>query len=96
MPSGRPSDSPDQPPSGTGTPVPDAARRVGRPSNERFRLRFTRNLNRLLDQQAFMLAANDIFNACAVLFVLLIGLVWLARPERAAPPAGSADAGGAH
>jgi transcriptional regulator with XRE-family HTH domain len=51
MPSGRPSDSPDQPPSGTGTPAPDAARRVGRPSNERFRLLFTRNLNRLLDQR---------------------------------------------
>lgn len=53
-------------------------------------------LNHMVDQQAFMLAANDIFNACAVLFCLLIGLVWLARPERAAPPAGSADAGGAH
>lgn len=51
MPSGRASDSPDQPPSGTGTPAPDAVRRLGRPSNERFRLLFTRNLNRLLDQR---------------------------------------------
>ena len=53
-------------------------------------------LNRLVDQQAFMMAASDIFNACAVLFLMLIGMVWLARPERAVAPAASADAGGAH
>src|SRR4051794_13942412 len=33
-------------------------------------------LNRLVDQQAFMLSANDIFFVSAVLFVLLIGVVW--------------------
>ena len=50
-------------------------------------------LNRVVDQQAFMLSANDIFAASAALFLLLILVVWLARPV----PAGAAvDAGGAH
>ncbi len=53
-------------------------------------------MNRLLDQQAFMLAANDVFNACAVLFIALTGLVWLARPERMHTPNAAGDAGGAH
>jgi DHA2 family multidrug resistance protein len=50
-------------------------------------------LNRMIDQQAYMLSANDVFAASAVLFLLLIGVVWLARPVKAAPPV---DAGGAH
>ena len=50
-------------------------------------------VNRLVDQQAYMLAANDVFSVSAALFVLLIGLVWLARP---AVGGGAADAGGAH
>ena len=37
-------------------------------------------LNRLVDQQAFMLSANDIFYVSALLFLALIGVVWLARP----------------
>jgi DHA2 family multidrug resistance protein len=37
-------------------------------------------LNRLVDAQAFMLSAGDIFYASAVLFLLLVGLIWLARP----------------
>ena len=37
-------------------------------------------LNRLVDTQAFMLSANDIFYASAVLFLQLVGLIWLARP----------------
>ncbi len=37
-------------------------------------------MNRLIDQQASMLSANDIFLASALLFLLLIGVVWLARP----------------
>ena len=37
-------------------------------------------LNRLVDSQAFMLSANDIFYASAVLFLALVGLIWLARP----------------
>ncbi len=41
-------------------------------------------LNRMIDQQAFMLSANDIFYVSAILFVLLIGVVWLARPVKSA------------
>ncbi len=52
-------------------------------------------LNRLVDQQAFMLSANDVFYASALLFLALIAVVWLARPVRGASQAGSA-AGGAH
>jgi DHA2 family multidrug resistance protein len=51
-------------------------------------------LNRLIDQQAFILSADDIFYASALLFLLLIAVIWLARPVRDVP---SADAGvGAH
>src|SRR5262245_14413100 len=49
------------------------------------------SLNRLVDQQAFMLSANDVFYASALLFVALIGVVWLAKPAKSAP-AGSAAA----
>jgi MFS transporter, DHA2 family, multidrug resistance protein len=51
-------------------------------------------LNRLVDQQAFMLASNDVFYGSALLFVLLIPLVWLARPAKGG--AGSDAAAGAH
>ena len=49
-------------------------------------------INRIIDQQAFMLAANDIFYICGFLFLLLIPLVWLSRPLRG----NAVDAGGAH
>jgi DHA2 family multidrug resistance protein len=52
-------------------------------------------LNRLVDQQAFMLSANDIFLASAMIFLLLIGVIWLARPMKATAGA-AASAGGAH
>ena len=52
-------------------------------------------INRLVDQQAFMLAANDVFYASAIIFLLLIPLVWLSHPTVASK--GSADAAaGAH
>lgn len=51
-------------------------------------------LNRLVDQQAFMLSANDIFYVSGILFLGLIGLVWLARPLRGG--VGGAAASGAH
>lgn len=51
-------------------------------------------VNRLIDQQAFMLAANDIFYVSAVLFLVLIPLVWLSHPQRGAGGAGAAA--GAH
>ncbi|MEP6823986.1 MAG: DHA2 family efflux MFS transporter permease subunit [Ramlibacter sp.] len=55
-------------------------------------------VNRLVDQQAFMLAANDIFHASALLFLALIPLVWLTHPQKTQPgAAGGADAAaGAH
>ncbi|WP_031256456.1 DHA2 family efflux MFS transporter permease subunit [Curvibacter lanceolatus] len=52
-------------------------------------------VNRLVDQQAFMLAANDVFLASAFIFLALIPLVWLSHPLPGT--AGSADAAaGAH
>ncbi|OYU43583.1 MAG: MFS transporter, partial [Burkholderiales bacterium PBB4] len=57
------------------------------------------SVNRLIDQQAYMLAASDVFIASAGIFLLLIPMVWLARPARAtANGAGAAAdaASGAH
>lgn len=51
------------------------------------------SVNRMIDGQAYALAANDVFYASAVIFVLLLPLIWLARRPRAA---GGGDAGGAH
>jgi DHA2 family multidrug resistance protein len=51
-------------------------------------------LNRFVDQQAFMLASNDLFYGSAILFLLLIPLVWLAKPTRG--PAAADAAAGAH
>jgi DHA2 family multidrug resistance protein len=52
---------------------------------------------RLLDvtisNQAGMLGVNDIFWASSILFLILIGFVWLSRPVRSAAVV---DAGGAH
>jgi MFS transporter, DHA2 family, multidrug resistance protein len=50
-------------------------------------------LNRIIDQQAFTMAATDAFYISALLFLGLIALVWLAQPRRGAV---AADAGGAH
>jgi len=52
-------------------------------------------LNRLVDQQAFMLSANDVFYVSGLLFLALIAVVWLARPVRGVPQ-GSEAAAGAH
>ena len=46
-------------------------------------------INRLVDQQSFMLAADDLFRISAWIFLGLIALVWLTR----APPRPLADAG---
>lgn len=51
-------------------------------------------VNRMVDQQAFMLAANDIFYLSAVLFLVLIPLVWLTQPQRSG--GGGEAAAGAH
>lgn len=52
-------------------------------------------INRLIDQQAYTRAADDIFLASSFLFLALIGLIWLT--QRPSPHgAGGADAAGAH
>jgi len=52
-------------------------------------------LDRLIDSQSFMLSADDIFYASALLFVALIAVVWFARPARVSGSA-SAAAAAAH
>ncbi len=52
-------------------------------------------LNRLIDQQAFTMAATDAFYLSAGLFVLLVGAVWFASPRRT-PGVDMAGGGGAH
>ena len=47
-------------------------------------------LNRLVDSQAFMLSANDIFYASGFLFLALIALVWFAHPVRGGRGGGAA------
>ena len=53
-------------------------------------------INRLVDQQAFMLAANDIFYISALLFLTLIPLVWLSHPLKSPSAGGGEAAAGAH
>ena len=48
------------------------------------------NINRLIDQQAFMLASNDIFGGSALIFMMLIPTIWFA--ERWRPPVVQAQA----
>jgi DHA2 family multidrug resistance protein len=50
-------------------------------------------INRTIDVQAYMLGANDIFYASALLFAGLILIVWLARPAKAGGAASEAAAG---
>ncbi len=52
-------------------------------------------INRTIDQQAYMMAANDIFYVSAIIFIGLLGIIWLARPAKMGAPSG-ADAGAAH
>ncbi|MDD0840847.1 DHA2 family efflux MFS transporter permease subunit [Curvibacter sp. HBC61] len=52
-------------------------------------------VNRLVDQQAFMLAANDVFMVSAWVFLALIPLVWLSHPLPSSA-GGSEAAAGAH
>jgi DHA2 family multidrug resistance protein len=52
------------------------------------------SLNHLVDQQAALMSATDIFRASALLFLLLIAVVWFTKPVRAAT--GGAEASAAH
>jgi DHA2 family multidrug resistance protein len=51
-------------------------------------------LARSISQEAFMLATNDFFWLSGWIFLLLLGLVWLARPPFQTAGAGAADAAG--
>jgi DHA2 family multidrug resistance protein len=53
-------------------------------------------VNRLIDQQAYTRAADDIFFGSAVLFLALIGLIWFTRRPPRLAGAAPADTGGAH
>jgi DHA2 family multidrug resistance protein len=50
------------------------------------------NVNRMIDQQAYTMAVTDIFYLSALMFFLLIVVVWLAQPK----PGAGAGGGGAH
>jgi len=51
-------------------------------------------LNQLINQQAFTLAALDLFQASAILLMFLVPLVWLARPTK--QPSGAQATSAAH
>jgi MFS transporter, DHA2 family, multidrug resistance protein len=54
-------------------------------------------INRMVDQQAAMLAVNDVFHVSAIIFLMLIPLVWLSRPKpMGRSPDGADAAAGAH
>ena len=54
----------------------------------------TRFFEKSLDAQAWMLGLNDIFWLSSVIFVLIIPLIWITKPDKSA--AASAAASGAH
>jgi DHA2 family multidrug resistance protein len=47
---------------------------------------------RLIDVQSYTLAADEIFYAGAVLFIVLVGFIWLAHPQRGRPTLAGSDA----
>lgn len=49
-------------------------------------------VDQTINQQAYTLSATDIFYASGILFLLLIALIWVARPS-SAPAAGGAGSG---
>jgi DHA2 family multidrug resistance protein len=51
-------------------------------------------INRSIDVEAHLLAANDLFWVSSILFLLMIAVIWLARPIKANLPPGAS--GGAH
>ncbi len=51
-------------------------------------------INRTVDVEAHLLAANDLFWVSSILFLLLLGVIWLAKPMKGKPSAEAA--GGAH
>ena len=50
------------------------------------------SINRTIDQQAYTMAVTDMFYASSVLFMVLIGLVWIAKPTLGRAGGGGAGA----
>jgi Major Facilitator Superfamily. len=50
------------------------------------------SINRTIDQQAYTMAANDLFYLSSLLFLVLIAIIWLSKPR----PGGAGAGGGAH
>jgi DHA2 family multidrug resistance protein len=53
-------------------------------------------IDRIINQQAYTFAATDVFLASTLLFLLLIGIVWLARPVKGSSTDAGSAAAGAH
>ncbi|AOK20057.1 multidrug resistance protein B [Burkholderia cepacia] len=53
-------------------------------------------INNLATQQAAQLGVNDLFYISAAIFVLLIGLIWITKPERSGGGDAGATASAAH
>jgi MFS transporter, DHA2 family, multidrug resistance protein len=53
-------------------------------------------VNRLIDQQAFTRAADDVFIASSMMFIVLIGLIWFTRRPAKLSASISKDTGSAH
>ena len=49
-------------------------------------------VNRMIDQQAYTLAATDLFYLSAAVFLLLVSLVWLTRKPKQGAHMGSSGA----
>jgi MFS transporter, DHA2 family, multidrug resistance protein len=49
-------------------------------------------IDRMINAQAYILSADDIFYASAIIFLMLIPLLWMTRPAKVS----GVDAGGAH
>jgi len=49
-------------------------------------------MNRLIDIQAYTLAADELFYGAAALFLVLVAFIWLAHPRRGRPGAVVSDA----
>ena len=50
-------------------------------------------VDRMINAQAYILSADDIFYASAIIFLMLIPLLWMTRPSKVS---GGVDACGAH
>jgi DHA2 family multidrug resistance protein len=50
------------------------------------------NINNLINQQALQISFNEVFWGLGWLFVLLVGLVWLAKPPFMAKPGAASGA----